>query len=129
MLQVRADIAIQTRCRPWTARGRLGRYPRIGETPRPIRPPSSFSRLLASRCGPTAAASVVQHRRNPPRAGLPAPYQDQERWKERWKSGGVRNRRGRVTLKAGGRFKKLLTIFANPVPDNITNHDAQRAGR
>jgi nitrate reductase beta subunit len=34
----------------------------------------------------------------------------------------VRNRRGRLTLKAGGRFKKLLTIFANPVLPNIRDY-------
>ena len=53
-----------------------------------------------------------------PGQGYPRRYQDQERWKGGW----VRNRRGRLTLKAGGRFKKLLTIFANPVLPNIRDY-------
>jgi nitrate reductase / nitrite oxidoreductase, beta subunit len=53
-----------------------------------------------------------------PGQGYPRRYQDQERWKGGW----VRNRRGRLTLKAGGRFKKLLSIFANPVLPHITDY-------
>ena len=53
-----------------------------------------------------------------PGQGYPRRYQDQERWKGGW----VRNRRGRLTLKAGGRFRKLLTIFANPVLPNIRDY-------
>jgi nitrate reductase beta subunit len=53
-----------------------------------------------------------------PGQGYPRRYQDQERWKGGW----VRNRRGRLSLKAGGRFKKLLTIFANPVLPNIRDY-------
>ena len=53
-----------------------------------------------------------------PGQGYPRRYQDQEQWKGGW----VRNRRGRLTLKAGGRFKKLLTIFANPVLPNIRDY-------
>ena len=43
-----------------------------------------------------------------PGQGYPRRYQDQERWRGGW----VRNRRGRLQLKAGGRIKKLLSIFA-----------------
>ena len=53
-----------------------------------------------------------------PGQGYPRRYQDQERWRGGW----VRNRRGRLSLKAGGRFKKLLTIFANPVLPNIRDY-------
>lgn len=53
-----------------------------------------------------------------PGQGYPRRYQDQERWKGGW----VRNRRGRLTLKAGGRFRKLATIFANPVLPNIRDY-------
>jgi nitrate reductase / nitrite oxidoreductase, beta subunit len=45
-----------------------------------------------------------------PGQGYPRRYEDQEQWKGGWRL----NRRGRLTLKAGGRFRKLLTIFANP---------------
>ncbi len=53
-----------------------------------------------------------------PGQGYPRRYQDQEQWKGGW----VRNRRGRLQLKAGGRFRKLLTIFANPVLPNIRDY-------
>src|SRR5215470_10711151 len=45
-----------------------------------------------------------------PGQGYPRRYEDQEQWRGGW----ALNRRGRLTLKGGGRFKKLLTIFANP---------------
>jgi nitrate reductase beta subunit len=45
-----------------------------------------------------------------PGEGYPRRYEDQERWQGGWRL----NRRGRLTLKAGGRLRKLLTIFANP---------------
>ena len=45
-----------------------------------------------------------------PGQGYPRRYEDQERWRGGW----TLNRRGRLTLKAGGRVRKLLTIFANP---------------
>ncbi len=45
-----------------------------------------------------------------PGLGYPRRYEDQERWNGGW----VRNRRGRLRLKSGGRLKKLATIFANP---------------
>jgi nitrate reductase beta subunit len=53
-----------------------------------------------------------------PGQGYPRRYQDQERWKGGW----VRNRRGRLGLRAGGRVRKLLSIFANPVLPNIRDY-------
>ncbi|GAA5162457.1 nitrate reductase subunit beta [Pseudonocardia eucalypti] len=53
-----------------------------------------------------------------PGQGYPRRYQDQEKWRGGW----VRNRRGRLTLKAGGRLRKLLSIFANPVLPNIRDY-------
>ncbi len=46
-----------------------------------------------------------------PGQGYPRRYEDQERWRGGWEL----SRRGRLRLKGGGRVKKLLTIFANPV--------------
>ncbi|ANC32999.1 nitrate reductase subunit beta [Isoptericola dokdonensis] len=49
-----------------------------------------------------------------PGLGYPRTYQDQERWQGGWRL----TRRGRLTLRAGGRWKKLATIFFNPkLPD------------
>jgi nitrate reductase / nitrite oxidoreductase, beta subunit len=45
-----------------------------------------------------------------PGQGYPRRYEDQETWQGGWQL----NKRGKLTLKAGGRFKKLVTIFANP---------------
>ena len=45
-----------------------------------------------------------------PGAGYPRRYEDQEKWKGGWTLG----RRGRLKLRAGGRLRKLLTIFHNP---------------
>ncbi len=45
-----------------------------------------------------------------PGVGYPKRWEDQERWQGGWKL----DRKGRLRLKAGGRVKKLLTIFANP---------------
>jgi nitrate reductase / nitrite oxidoreductase, beta subunit len=45
-----------------------------------------------------------------PGQGYPRTYQDQQRWQGGW----VRTRRGRLRPRAGGRLKKLMTIFANP---------------
>jgi nitrate reductase beta subunit len=50
--------------------------------------------------------------------GYPRRYQDQETWQGGW----VRTRSGRLKLKAGGRFRKLFTIFANPVLPNIRDY-------
>src|SRR5262249_51984987 len=53
-----------------------------------------------------------------PGQGYPRRYQDQQRWRGGW----VRTRRGRLRLRAGGRLRKLLTIFANPVLPNIRDY-------
>ncbi len=45
-----------------------------------------------------------------PGQGYPRRYEDQETWRGGW----TLNRRGRLALKAGGRLRKLLTIFSNP---------------
>ncbi|WP_337061482.1 nitrate reductase subunit beta [Kineococcus sp. G2] len=53
-----------------------------------------------------------------PGQGYPRRYEDQEKWKGGWEL----NRRGRLKLKAGGRAKKLLTIFSNPVQPSIDDY-------
>jgi len=53
-----------------------------------------------------------------PGQGYPRTYQDQQRWQGGW----VRTRRGKLTLRAGGRLKKLLTIFANPKLPAISDY-------
>ena len=45
-----------------------------------------------------------------PGVGYPRGYEDQEKWEGGW----VRGRKGKLKLKAGGRFKKLGQIFSNP---------------
>ncbi|MEW2569188.1 nitrate reductase subunit beta [Streptomyces sp. NPDC047070] len=45
-----------------------------------------------------------------PGQGYPRRYEDQETWRGGWEL----NRRGRLGLKAGGRFRKLIQIFSNP---------------
>jgi nitrate reductase beta subunit len=45
-----------------------------------------------------------------PGQGYPRRYEDQEEWQGGWEL----SNRGRLRLKAGGRFRKLLTIFSNP---------------
>src|SRR5581483_3685336 len=45
-----------------------------------------------------------------PGLGYPRRWEDQERWRGGW----TLDRKGRLQLKAGGRIKKLLTIFSNP---------------
>jgi len=45
-----------------------------------------------------------------PGLGYPRGYEDQEKWQGGW----VRGKNGRLQLRAGGRLKKLLTIFSNP---------------
>ena len=44
-----------------------------------------------------------------PGLGYPRQYEDQDKWNGGW----VRNKRGRLKLKSGGRLKKLATIFSN----------------
>ncbi len=53
-----------------------------------------------------------------PGQGYPRRYQDQETWKGGW----TLNRRGRLTLKAGGRVKKLFGIFASPVQPKLEDY-------
>ncbi|MEN3541127.1 nitrate reductase subunit beta [Microbispora sp. ZYX-F-249] len=53
-----------------------------------------------------------------PGQGYPRTYEDQDRWKGGWEL----NRRGRLQLRAGGRLKKLLTIFANPLMPSIGDY-------
>ncbi|MCW2621380.1 MAG: nitrate reductase, beta subunit [Frankiales bacterium] len=53
-----------------------------------------------------------------PGQGYPRTYQDQERWQGGWSL----NKRGNLTLKAGGRFKKLLSIFSNPLMPSIDDY-------
>ncbi|MEF9908235.1 nitrate reductase subunit beta [Streptomyces sp. P9-A2] len=45
-----------------------------------------------------------------PRQGYPRRYEDQDTWQGGWEL----NKRGRLGLKAGGRFKKLIQVFSNP---------------
>ena len=53
-----------------------------------------------------------------PGLGYPRTYEDQEEWQGGW----VLNKRGRLTLKAGGRWKKLATIFSNPKLPSIQDY-------
>lgn len=53
-----------------------------------------------------------------PGQGYPRRYEDQEKWKGGW----VRTRNGGIKLKAGGRFKKLLSIFASPVQPEMDDY-------
>ncbi|MDX6742213.1 nitrate reductase subunit beta [Actinocorallia sp. A-T 12471] len=53
-----------------------------------------------------------------PGLGYPRTYEDQDRWRGGWRL----TKRGRLTLTAGGRFKKLLSIFANPVLPSIQDY-------
>ncbi|GGT05085.1 nitrate reductase subunit beta [Planobispora rosea] len=53
-----------------------------------------------------------------PGQGYPRTYQDQEKWKGGWEL----NARGRLKLKAGGRLKKLFSIFANPLMPSIQDY-------
>ncbi|HXF01964.1 MAG TPA: 4Fe-4S dicluster domain-containing protein, partial [Arthrobacter sp.] len=53
-----------------------------------------------------------------PGQGYPRRYEDQERWRGGWEL----NRRGRLKLKAGGRVKKLLGIFASPVQPELNDY-------
>jgi Fe-S-cluster-containing dehydrogenase component len=52
-----------------------------------------------------------------PGQGYPRTYQDQERWK-----GGWQLNKGRLSLRAGGRIKKLLSIFSNPLMPGIDDY-------
>ena len=53
-----------------------------------------------------------------PGQGYPRTYQDQDRWQGGW----ALSKRGRLVLKAGGRIKKLLSIFSNPLMPSINDY-------
>ncbi|HEX5535410.1 MAG TPA: nitrate reductase subunit beta [Actinomycetales bacterium] len=53
-----------------------------------------------------------------PGQGYPRTYEDQEKWRGGWEL----NRRGKLKLKGGGRLKKLLTIFSNPLMPSIDDY-------
>ncbi|KKW66276.1 nitrate reductase subunit beta [Mycolicibacterium elephantis] len=53
-----------------------------------------------------------------PGQGYPRQYEDQERWRGGW----IRDRKGRLRLRDGGRLSKLLRIFANPKMPNISDY-------
>ena len=53
-----------------------------------------------------------------PGQGYPRGYEDQERWRGGW----TLNKRGRLTLRGGGRLRKLLTIFSNPKLPGIDDY-------
>jgi nitrate reductase / nitrite oxidoreductase, beta subunit len=53
-----------------------------------------------------------------PGQGYPRRYEDQETWRGGW----TLNKRGRLALRGGGRFKKLLTIFSNPKLPSIGDY-------
>ncbi|MCC2317221.1 nitrate reductase subunit beta [Cellulomonas chengniuliangii] len=53
-----------------------------------------------------------------PGQGYPRRYEDQETWEGGWEL----NRKGRLQLRAGGRFKNLLTIFASPKMPSIDDY-------
>ncbi len=53
-----------------------------------------------------------------PGQGYPRRYEDQDEWKGGWEL----NKRGRLKLRAGGRLKKLATIFSNPKMPSIQDY-------
>jgi nitrate reductase / nitrite oxidoreductase, beta subunit len=53
-----------------------------------------------------------------PGTGYPDRYEDQEQWKGGW----TLDRKGRLQLKAGGRLRKLLSIFWNPDLPSIDDY-------
>lgn len=53
-----------------------------------------------------------------PGIGYPRGYEDQEQWQGGWE----RTKRGRLKLKAGGRFSKLSKIFSNPKLPEISDY-------
>ncbi|SIK84403.1 nitrate reductase subunit beta [Mycobacteroides abscessus subsp. abscessus] len=53
-----------------------------------------------------------------PGLGYPKRYEDQEKWKGGW----TLNKKGRLELKTGNRFKKLFTIFASPIQPQMTDY-------
>ncbi|HEX5018731.1 MAG TPA: nitrate reductase subunit beta [Actinomycetes bacterium] len=53
-----------------------------------------------------------------PGQGYPRQHEDQDKWRGGWEL----NRRGRLRLKAGGRLRKLLGIFASPVQPELADY-------
>ncbi len=53
-----------------------------------------------------------------PGQGYPRTYEDQERWRGGW----IRDKRGRLRLRDGGRLQKLLRIFSNPKLPSINDY-------
>jgi nitrate reductase beta subunit len=53
-----------------------------------------------------------------PGLGYPRTYEDQDVWQGGW----TLDAKGRLQLKAGGRFKKLATIFSNPKLPSIEDY-------
>ncbi|MEV7977569.1 nitrate reductase subunit beta [Streptomyces sp. NPDC086519] len=53
-----------------------------------------------------------------PGQGYPRRYEDQATWRGGWEL----NKKGRLALKAGGRFKKLIQIFSNPLLPTIDDY-------
>ncbi|MEV0629935.1 nitrate reductase subunit beta [Nonomuraea wenchangensis] len=53
-----------------------------------------------------------------PGQGYPRRYEDQDRWRGGW----TLDRKGRLQPRAGGRLRKLLTIFANPLLPSIQDY-------
>ena len=53
-----------------------------------------------------------------PGLGYPRTYEDQDEWQGGW----VRKPNGRLDLRAGGRWKKLFTIFSNPKLPSIEDY-------
>lgn len=53
-----------------------------------------------------------------PGLGYPRTYEDQENWKGGW----TLDSKGRLKLKAGGRWKKLATIFSNPKLPSMSDY-------
>ncbi|HEV7450943.1 MAG TPA: nitrate reductase subunit beta [Pseudonocardiaceae bacterium] len=53
-----------------------------------------------------------------PGQGYPRQYQDQQRWKGGW----TLTKRGRLTLRSGSRFTRLLNIFANPTLPKVSDY-------
>ena len=53
-----------------------------------------------------------------PGQGYPRRYEDQEKWKGGW----MLNRRGRLQLRTGPRWKRLLGIFASPIQPELKDY-------
>ena len=92
-----------------------------GDEPRQVhRLPHLLGDLQAGVDQPRPAPSTSGSTTSRPGPGWAtrARYEDQEKWKGGW----ALNKRGRLKLKAGGRLKKLLTIFSNPKLPSIGDY-------